>query len=479
MKTEKVKVKLPKNKTKIICTIGPASRSEKVLRDLIRNGMNVARVNFAHEGIEEHRRNIERIRGVAQELNRLVAILADLPGPKIRIGKLKGEPISLKKGNNVTLTIEDISGTPFLIPVEYKKLPKIVSKGDLIYLNDGFIQLRVQELKREEVECKVIIGGELLSHKGLNLPGKRILTDAVTERDLKCVEFGLEENVDAFGISFVEGGDDIIRVKEFASKKGKQAFTVAKIERAVAVKNIDEILSVADAIMIARGDLGVETRIENLPMIQKNLIHKANRFCKPVITATQMLESMTYNIRPTRAEATDVANAILDGTDAVMLSEETAVGKYPAEAVKMIRNIAIATERQRKSPEQLKETIEGERATIEDVISLDVVEALRTLKIKFVLTPTHSGSTPRRISRFKPECWILSFSRHEKVVKSLVFSYGIYPFLMEGGALLHERIIEFAKSSGLVKPGDKVILTEGITPGRVGGTNSLKIVTVD
>jgi len=309
-------LQLAGHKTKIVCTIGPASRTELVIKKLIKSGMNVARLNLSHGTLEHHREDIRRIRSLAAQLERAVTILIDLPGPKIRIGKLQNEPLELRRGDNVTLTAQDILGTTSRIPVNYPQLPQSVAKGSLIYLNDGLLQLRVHEVSGDEVRCKVIIGGPLLSHKGLNLPRARIWRDPITEKDLDLVDFGLKEEVDTFGTSFVEKADDIRKVKEFARKRGKSIYVVAKIERAEAARNIDEILDTADAIMIARGDLGVQIPIEEVPGVQKKLIHKANLLGRPVITATQMLESMTENIRPTRAEVTDVANAILDGTDA-------------------------------------------------------------------------------------------------------------------------------------------------------------------
>ncbi|HDZ11962.1 MAG TPA: pyruvate kinase, partial [Bacteroidetes bacterium] len=338
-------MQLPDHKTKIVCTIGPASRSKGMLKKLMKSGMNVARLNFSHGNLDEHRENIQNIRSLSAQLNLDVAILIDLPGPKIRIGTLQHEPLLLKKGDNLTLTTRDVAGTASQISVNYEKLPQSVQKGGIIYLNDGFIQLKVRDVSGDNVHCKVIIGGSLLSHKGLNLPQAKLFLDAVTKKDLEFVDFGLSQGVDTFSISFVEKAADILKVKQFAEERGRSIYTVAKIERAEAVQNMDEILNVTDAIMVARGDLGVQIPIEHLPMVQKKLIRKANLLGRPVITATQMLESMTENIRPTRAEVTDVANAILDGTDAVMLSEESAIGKYPADAVKMMAKIAATVER--------------------------------------------------------------------------------------------------------------------------------------
>ncbi|NVL92317.1 MAG: pyruvate kinase [Desulfobacterales bacterium] len=479
-------MRLAGHKTKIVCTIGPASRTELVIKKLIKSGMNVARLNLSHGTLEHHREDIRRIRSLAAQLERAVTILIDLPGPKIRIGKLQNEPLELRRGDNVTLTAQDILGTTSRIPVNYPQLPQSVAKGSLIYLNDGLLQLRVHEVSGDEVRCKVIIGGPLLSHKGLNLPRARILRDPITEKDLDLVDFGLKEEVDTFGTSFVEKADDIRKVKEFARKRGKSIYVVAKIERAEAARNIDEILDTADAIMIARGDLGVQIPIEEVPGVQKKLIHKANLLGRPVITATQMLESMTENIRPTRAEVTDVANAILDGTDAVMLSEETAIGKYPVETVKMMARIAASIERQRRAvrwssdlEQYFRDGVGQKKVSAEDVISLNVIEAVRALNVRLILTPTHTGSTPRRISRFKPDCWILSFSNYEPAYRFLALSYGVCPFLVKNeGDGWPDRIMKLIKDLRLAKKGERVILTAGTAPGQLGEADSLRIVTV-
>lgn len=476
---------LPKHKTKIVCTIGPASRSESTLKTLLEKGMNVARLNFSHGTFEEHRETIQCIRTVAAELGRECLMLVDLPGPKIRIGNLQSGPIMLNKGDQLTLTTQAVPGTASRISVNYERLPDSVSPGGMIYLNDGFIQLKVQEVAGTELRCQVEIGGELRSHKGLNLPNARIFLDAITDQDLESVEFAMEEGITTFAASFIERADDIRQLKAFAEKKGKSIFTVAKIERSEALENFDEILEVTDAVMIARGDLGVQVPIEDVPGIQKELIRKANLRGCPVITATQMLESMIENIRPTRAEVTDVANAILDGTDAVMLSAETAIGNYPVETVEMMANIATSIERQRKNLRRSSEVLEyfeahaeQHQVTVADVISLNVIDAVQTLPVRYILTPTISGTTPRRISRFKPDSWILSFTRHENTHQFLALSYGVYSVLMENTEKnWHETVIGFMKNSGLARSGEKVIITEGISSGQTGWTNSLKILS--
>jgi len=477
-------MQIPDHKTKIVCTIGPASSSEKVIRELVLAGMNVARINFSHGDFKNHKEVIRRVRKVAEELDRTIAILADLPGPKIRIGKLEKEPLMLHKGNLVTLTVDESSGNSERIPVSYKQLPESVAPGSLIYLSDGFIQLRCLEISGKDVFCEVLIGGQLYSHKGLNLPGAKIFLDPVTEKDLKILEFGLNEEIDTFSISFIENAEDIRKVRSFVADRGKSVYIVAKIERRQAVENIEEILAETDALMVARGDLGVEIPIQEVPSVQKELIQSAKLIGIPVITATQMLASMSDNVRPTRAEATDVANAILDGTDAVMLSEETAVGNYPVEAVEMMVKIAKATENWRSRTKWGLDTmikgITAREMSVDEVITLQVHEALQKLPVAVVLTPTRSGATPRRLSRFKPEPWIIAFSRVPRTCSFLSLSYGVYPVIVKETIDNWEKeTTEKAKELGFAKSGDIVVLTQGPSFGKPGGTNMLKILTLD
>ncbi len=477
-------MRLPAHKTKIVCTIGPASRSEAVLQRLILQGMNVARLNFAHGTLQGHREDIRRIRAVAARLQRQCMIMADLPGPKIRIGELLDEPLLLEKGNEVILTVKDLVGTANQIPVEYGRLPESVSPGSLIFLNDGFIQLQVEKVSGEEVFCRTIIGGPLLSYKGLNLPGVKILADAVSETDLEFVDFALQEGVDAFGVSFAETAADIHKVKGFAQKRGQSAYVVAKIERAEAVDNFDAILFAADAVMIARGDLGVQIPIQDVPAVQKKLINKANLLGRPVITATQMLLSMTENVRPTRAEVSDVANAILDGTDAVMLSEETAVGRYPVEAVHMITEIATSAERERKAIRALADlsayfrTGAGSANTgVEDIVSLSAVESAKALNVRYIVTHTQSKSAPCLISRFKPDCWILPWGGDEKRNHFLALSYGVHPVYLGVEANdFTDMAMRFLAKAGMVEKDERMILVEDEPTRDMHGTDSLKII---
>jgi pyruvate kinase len=483
---KRVKLKLPHHKTKIVRTIGPASRSESVLKELIKSGMNVARLNFSHGSPEEHKEDIRLIRTAAKQLNCAVSIMIDLPGAKIRIGKLSQKPIELKGGDSVTFSTTHTSGTTSLIPVDHKRLPDSVVKGGIIYLNDGFIQLKVQEVSFDKIKCKVIIGEQLLPHKGLNLPRAKMFGDAVTDKDYDFMDFGLREGVNIFSVPFIEKTADTPKIKKFAAKKGRSIHVVAKIERAEAVRNVEEIMAVADAIMVARGDLEVQIPLEDVPAVQKKLILKANLLGRPVITDTQMLESTTENIRSTRAEVTDVANAIRDGTDAVMLSEETAIGKYFVEKVKIMARIAAATERKFRAVRASKElgdyfTLSAriKNVTVEDVVSLNVLEGTRALDGRWILTLTHTGSIPRCIFRFKPDCWILSFSNDKNTREFLALSFGVYPFWMKiKAAGWHQAIMKFIEDSDLLKKGGRVILTESVSPRWSGGTYSIRIITV-
>lgn len=480
-------MRLPVHKTKIVCTIGPASRPLSTIEDMIQAGMNVARFNFSHGNLAQHALDISRVRLAAARTKRIVGTIIDLPGVKMRIGKLASEPLTLRKGQKVTLTTRNVLGTESVIPVDYKLLVKSAVKGGIIYLNDGFIQLKVQDISGPDITCRVIIGGPLRSHKGLNLPGAKLFVNAITKTDLRFIDFGLKHGVTTFGLSFVEKASDINKVREFARRKGKEVFLVAKIERREAIENFDELLKAADAIMVARGDLGIEIPTEEVPVIQKILIRKANIAGRPVITATQMLGSMTQNVRPTRAEVNDVANAILDGTDAIMLSEETAAGEYPVEAVRMMTKIAVSTEQLsnngRLSAEirdQIRDTNGKNKLSTPDVISLNVVRAVEKLKAKYILTPTSTGSTAQLVCRLKPRCWILAFSTHRRVCEFLAFSYGVYPFLVSNKAQSRpEAALRKIKVFRLVEKGDAIIITERRFSWRPGETDSLHVVVID
>jgi len=423
----------PRNKTKIVCTIGPASRHPKILERMIRAGMNVARLNMAHGDTAYHEETIRQVRAAAAATGRRIAILADLPGPKMRLGKLPGPGRELRSDEPVTLTADPANADQNAITMDFQGLAEVVKPGTTIFLNDGFLQLQVKSVIGPHIHCRVQVGGVIRSHNGINVPGIIIPGSQFTANDQRLLEFVLQQNVDAVSISFVQNAQDVIQVRELSANLGKQPFLVAKIERANAVKCIDEILEAADAIMVARGDLGVETPIETIAMTQKLLIERANLLGKPVITATQMLESMVHNRRPTRAEATDVANAILDGTDCIMLSEESAIGNYPVDAVKTMAKIAHVTEAHHIEPRVRKDLL-GKRRTdkrrVEDVVAIEVFTAVERLQPRLVIAPTDSGATPRRLSRFKLPYWIVAFSISEATCQQLCFTYGVVPIKM-------------------------------------------------
>jgi pyruvate kinase len=423
-------MKLPDHKTKIVATIGPASESPEMLERLIRAGLNVARLNFSHGDFTGHAERIARIRAAEKATGRRVAIMADLPGPKMRLGKIDPEPIQLRPGESFTLTSEDVVGNVQRVSMSFERLPKVVKPGDRLFLNDGLVQIVVERVAGNDVHCKVAVGGELRSKKGLNLPGIDLGIGAFTDHDRTCLEFALKSGVDAVSQSFVETAADIEAVRAAAKALGRQPFIIAKIERSDALKHLDAILKAADGIMVARGDLGVEVPIEEMAILQKQLIAKASITGKPVITATQMLESMTTSRLPTRAESTDVANAILDGTDCIMLSGESAMGKYPEEAVTMLAKIAAYTEAHRPPVrlEDLKALCrQRQPAAPAEAIALVVEHALATVPCAAVFAPTRTGTTARMISRFNPAVWIVALSRDAAVCQGLAFSYGVHP----------------------------------------------------
>jgi pyruvate kinase len=423
-------VRLSAQKTKIVCTIGPASESTEVMKQMMEAGMNVARLNFSHGDFTAHKKVIDNLRTAALSVGRRIAIMADLSGPKMRIGKIDPEPVELRPGETFTLTTDDIIGNKDRVSVSFPRLPQSVKPGDTLFLNDGYIQLEVASIKGNDVLCTVRVGGELRSRKGLNLPDINLGISAFTERDYECLKFALQNGVDAVSQSFVEGPADIEAVRKAAADLGYHPFIIAKIERSNALENIDGIIRVSDGIMIARGDLGVEVPIEQIALVQKRLMRLARMYAKPVITATQMLESMIDNRRPTRAEATDVSNAILDGTDCVMLSAESAMGKYPVDAVAMLAKIAATVEQSRPMT-TVKELFKGVDLTGKvlpaHLIALSVEACLEYLSPAAVFVPTHSGATARRIGGFRLPVWIIAVSSQEATCQALQFSQGVYP----------------------------------------------------
>jgi pyruvate kinase len=473
-------VAFPLNKTKIVCTIGPASDSQDILERLIRAGMNVARLNFSHGDFAEHQAVIRRIREASRTTGQRVALMADLPGPKIRLGQFAEEPVKLRVGDTFTLTTEEIEGTVDRVSVTFAELPQAVRPGNRLFLNDGLIQLKVLESAGREVRCEVLIGGQLRSRKGLNLPGIDLGISAFTDHDRHCLAFALENGVDAISQSFVENATDITAVRKAAADLGHDPFLIAKIERAGALDHIDDILKAADGIMVARGDLGVEIPIAQIAIVQKKLIWKANRLGKPVITATQMLESMTTNRRPTRAEATDVANAVLDGTDAVMLSGESAMGQFPVDAAEMLATIAANIEPLRTVfpvREELSASDRDEDVSLPDLIARSVVTTSQRITPAAVIVPTHSGATARRITRFRLPVWITAVSSYEKTCQDLLFSYGVFPLCEpEHPTDWRSWIRNWLKVQEL--SGQLVVMTEGPSRKHPERNNRMEIVNL-
>jgi pyruvate kinase len=469
---------MPDHKTKIVCTIGPASESPAVLRQLVDAGMDVARLNFSHGEFAAHRRVVEGIRAAAAAAGRHVAIMADLPGPKMRVGVIASEPVELRAGDRFVLTTEQVVGDAGRVSVSFEPLPRVVKPGDTLSLNDGQIQLEVVAARGAEVECAVRVGGELRSRKGLNLPGIDLGISAFTPRDRECLAFALSCGVDAVSQSFVEGAADVVAVREAAAALGHRPFVIAKIERSRALDRIEEILAAADGIMIARGDLGVEVPIERVALVQKRLLRLANQRAKPVITATQMLESMTASRIPTRAEATDVANAILDGTDAVMLSAESAVGRHPVDATRMLARIAAATEAERPAA-----TVRGlfrgvdlaGRLRPAHLVAVGVEASLEYVSPAAVLVPTRNGATARGIARFRFPAWTVAVCSREATCRQLQFSAGVFPVLE---AAWPERWNGYARRlvGELGLAGDLVVLTEGPSPEHPEANHRMEII---
>jgi pyruvate kinase len=451
------------------------------MEQMIQAGMDIARLNFSHGDFSGHRKVIETLRAASRRVGRRLAIMADLPGPKIRIGQFAQEPIVLKSGDSFTLTTEPIIGDADRVSVSFEPLLKAVKPGDTIFLNDGFIQLEVLQVEGKNVPCRVRVGGELRSRKGLNLPGIDLGISAFTERDREGLKFAAENGLDAISQSFVQSAADIDAVRRAAEGLGYYPLIIAKIERSRALDKMDEILQSADGIMIARGDLGVETPIEQIALVQKRLMRLANLLGKPVITATQMLESMTENRRPTRAEATDVANAILDGTDCVMLSAESAMGKYPLDAVTMLAKIAEAVEPHRPPQnmrEGLKKMERGARVSLADLIAFSVEATLERISPAAVFVPTRSGYTARSIARFRLPVWIAAVSSLENTCQKLQFSCGVFPiYEPDHPEDWKSYVARWLREQEV--PGDLVVLTEGPSTKHPETNNRMEIIELN
>jgi len=468
-------------KTKIVCTIGPASDSPQVLEALIQAGMNVARLNFSHGTHEEHLRKIRTIRQIADRLRQPVAILQDLGGPKIRVGKVKDGGVDLRRGEDFFLTNQEMMGDEKGVFVSYAPLPDEVKPGDTILLSDGTIELRVLKSDGQNIQCRVMVGGLLTSHKGVNFPTRSILASAFTEKDQRDLFFGIQHGVDFIGLSYVREAADIRGVKRFLEKESADIPVIAKIERKEALEHIDEILWASDGMMVARGDLGVETPLEKVPNVQKRLIRKANDSGKPVITATQMLRSMVDHTQPTRAEVTDVVNAIYDGTDAIMLSEETASGQFPVEAFQMMAKIARSAEEE--FPHSLflgRKTDDG--MNVQRAITRAASLLAEEVGAKVIITPTESGSTARWVSKLRPRQPILALSRHISTVRELNLCWGVTPVLVpdwkDTDAML-ERSKRIPKELEMASTGGKIVIIAGVPISLPGTTNLIKVEIVE
>ncbi|WP_322512632.1 pyruvate kinase [Chloroflexus sp.] len=472
-------------RTKIVATLGPATSTPERIAGLIRAGMNVARLNFSHGTHAEHAARIAMVRRAAAEAGRHVAILQDLQGPKIRTGPLaNGQPVELVAGQRFVITTEPIIGDANRVSTTYRALPLDVRPRDRILLSDGLIELVVTGRTDTEVETEVVHGGRLREHQGINLPGVRVSAPAATEKDYIDLAFGLEQGVDYVALSFVRRASDVREVKEFIRRAGKQTPVIAKIERPEALDVLPEILAEADGIMVARGDLGVEMPPERVPIVQKQIIAAANQALLPVITATQMLESMIHNPRPTRAEASDVANAIIDGTDAVMLSGETAAGAYPIEAVQMMALIADAVEASLSSnqhPATPRWTIAPAQSTPRAIAAAACTIA-NTLPVRFIAVLTQSGSSARLVSHYRPEVPVLAFCPTEETARRTSLYWGVTPIVIEARDRLDEleqQIVRMMREMGMVRRGDLIVLSGGHPVYRYGPTNFLKVITIE
>ncbi|GGA51688.1 pyruvate kinase [Kroppenstedtia guangzhouensis] len=465
-------------RTKIVCTIGPASEQPETLKKLVQAGMNVARLNFSHGNHGEHLRRIERIRQVEQELGQTVAILLDTKGPEIRTGVLREEQVELKTGGEIILTTEEVEGDASRVSVSYKGLADDVHPGSTILVDDGLISLRVEKVEGTEIHCRIENGGLLKDRKGVNLPGVSLHLPGITEKDAEDIRFGIRHGVDFIAASFVRKPKDVLEIREILEAHDADIHIISKIENEEGVKNLDAILNVSDGIMVARGDLGVEIPAEEVPVLQKEMIRKCNHQGKPVITATQMLDSMQRNPRPTRAEASDVANAIFDGTDAVMLSGETASGKYPVESVETMASISSRAEESLQYADLFQERIRALEVSIPDSISQAVVHTAGILKSSAIITSTESGKTARMVSKYRPRAPIVAVTRHEKVMRHLALVWGIVSVKGEKVETTDEMLgtsIQSAIRSGYVRHGDLVVITAGVPVAKSGTTNLMKV----
>lgn len=469
-------------KTKIVCTIGPASDTIETLKELMLSGMNVCRLNFSHGTHEEHQKRIDNIKKAREELDLPVAIMLDTKGPEIRLGNFKTEPIDLSIGDKFILTTKDILGNQDICSISYNQLPKDVKIGGRILIDDGLVELKIIDKNDTDIFTEVMNYGVLKSHKGVNVPDTKINLPSLTDKDISDIKFGIENDIDFIAASFIRKAQDVLDIREvLENNKGSDIQIVSKVESQEGVDNLDEIIEASDGIMVARGDLGVEIKTETMPIIQKDIIRKTSYTGKPVITATQMLDSMIRNPRPTRAEVTDVANAILDGTDAVMLSGETAAGNYPVEAVKVMKSIAINTEQSKDFHEKTDKRFDWIEANITNAISRSTRVISEQLKASAIITATASGATSKAISKFRPMVPIIAATYDENIMRKLALVWGVYPVLSKNSELTDEvidRAIIASLDRNYIKEGDLVVVTAGLPVGVSGTTNLIKVHVV-
>ena len=466
-------------KTKIVCTLGPATDDENVMRQLMLEGMSVARMNFSHGSHEEQKKRLDMVKKLRKELGLPVAALLDTKGPEIRIGDIEGGKVELKKGQTFVLTTEDIVGNAEIVSITYKQLYKDVKPGDSILIDDGLIGMEVQKIDGEEIVCQVKNGGFISNHKGVNVPGVELKMPFVSQKDYEDIVFAAEQDYDFIAASFTRTADDILEIRKILEEKGGQYIhIIAKIENMQGVENCEEILRVADGIMIARGDMGVEIPLEEVPVIQKKLIRMALKASKPVITATQMLDSMIKNPRPTRAETSDVANAIYQGTGAIMLSGETAAGAYPIEAVRTMARIAERTEKDIDYSREFKPRRLAERPDVTNAISHATCTTAMDLNAAAIVAVTKSGRTVGRIAKYRPSCPIIGCATHSRVCRQLSLMWGVIPVEMqeeETADDLFDHAVKLTEDKGLISRGDLVVITAGVPLGLSGTTNMLKV----
>ena len=468
-------------KTKIVCTIGPASESEEMLEKLIKAGMNVARLNFSHGDHAEHKARIDTIRKVSKRLGKTVAILLDTKGPEIRTHNMKDGLIELEKGSEVTVSMTEVEGTPEKFSVTYENLINDVEEGSYILLDDGLIELQVKSIDKAngEVLCDVLNTGELKNKKGVNLPGVKVSLPGITDKDASDIRFGIEQGIDFIAASFVRRPSDVLDIRAILEESNTDFIKIIpKIENEEGIENIDEILQVSDGLMVARGDMGVEILPEEVPMVQKQLIQKCNKLGKPVITATQMLDSMQRNPRCTRAEASDVANAIYDGSDAVMLSGETAAGLYPEEAVRTMQNIAVAAEKAQDYKKLLSDRSKMIDTNLVNAIGVSVAHTALNLNVESIVAATESGATAQTISKYRPHSHIIAVTPNETTARHMSLVWGVLPVVRKGKQTTDELLnnaVSTAVNTGLVDNGDLIIITAGVPTGETGTTNLMKI----